>query len=71
MGVEGGVAYLQNTNHLAVVIDKRTSDGIVGCIHAEDIISILVHEGLHTFHGSTRNLRVLHGVTYQPGMGTR
>ena len=71
MGVEGGVAYLQNTNHLAIVIDKRTSNGIVGRIHAEDIISILIHEGLHTLHGSASNLRVLHSVAYQPGMGTR
>ena len=70
MGVEGGVAHLQDTDHLTVVIHIRTGDGIVGCIHAEDIIGIFVHEGLYTFHGSADNLRVLHGIANQPCMST-
>ena len=64
MGVEGGVAHLQDTDHLAVVIHIRTSDGIVGCIHAEDIIGILVHECLYTLHCRSDNLRVLYGIAY-------
>ena len=66
MGVEGGGAHLHQSDGLTLFVDERTGHGIVGSIHAEDVVGILLHEGLHLLHGCLDNLGRLVVIAHEP-----
>ena len=68
MRIETGVRHLQQSDDLAVHIDERTARGIVGGVHAEDVVAVFVHEFLNILHFRGNYLGRFHGVGDKPGI---